>query len=172
MPSLLAKLPGMSAVCWGKRWARAIPPSTSRRSAAACPESASLNRLGITAVTMPSGFVYVNAVDSTHAPNLAPSSQQLGVFITGVPRYRASVPYLAYSTAANLADPSQWMFFNGLSRNAPNWISRTAWESKHNSAGRWVPRPVPRSSIPQPPRSASASTRSLGSAAQCLASPL
>ena len=34
--------------------------------------------------------------------NLAPSAQQLGVFITGVPRYRASVPYLAYATAADL----------------------------------------------------------------------
>jgi hypothetical protein len=92
-----------------------------------------------TAVTMPSGFVYVNAVDATHAPNLAPSSQQLGVFITGVPRYRASVPYLAYSTAANLSDPSQWKFFSGLTGNTPNWIPRTAWESKLNSAGRWMP---------------------------------
>jgi hypothetical protein len=125
-----------------------------------CPQTASLNSIGIsvlgqsagtsdvafnqptvggTAVMMPSGFVYVNAVDPTHAPNLAPSSQQLGVFITGVPRYRASVPYLAYSTAANLANPSQWMFFNGLSGSTPNWISRTTWESNHNSKGRWVP---------------------------------
>jgi Domain of unknown function (DUF4185) len=90
-------------------------------------------------VTMPSGFVYVNAVDATHKPNLAPSSQQLGVFITGVPRYRASVPYLAYSTSANLANPSNWMFFNGLSGGKPIWISYTTWQSNSNSAGRWVP---------------------------------
>jgi hypothetical protein len=125
-----------------------------------CPESASLNSIGIsvlgqsvgssdvsfsqpmvggTAVTMPSGFVYVNAVDATHLPNLAPSYQQLGIFITGVPRYRASVPYLAYATAANIGDPSQWMFFNGLSGSSPNWISRAAWESKHDAKGLWVP---------------------------------
>jgi hypothetical protein len=82
---------------------------------------------------MPSGFVYVNAVDATHAPNFAPSSQRLGVFITGVPRYRASVPYLAYSTTANLGDPSQWMFFNGLSGGTPNWVSYSTWQSNHNS---------------------------------------
>jgi hypothetical protein len=95
---------------------------------------------GGTPVTMPSGFVYVNAVDAGHAPNLAPSGQRY-VFITGVPRYRASVPYLAYSTAADIAEPSKWMYFNGLSFNRPNWISYTAWESNHNTAGVWVPPP-------------------------------
>jgi hypothetical protein len=125
-----------------------------------CPETTSLNSIGISVlgqsagmsdvafnqpkvggsvVTMPSGFVYVNAVDATHAPNFAPSSQQLGVFITGVPRYRASIPYLAYSTTANLGDPSQWMFFNGLSGGTPNWVSYSTWESNHNAGGRWVP---------------------------------
>jgi hypothetical protein len=92
-----------------------------------------------TAVTMPSGFVYVNAVDATHWPNLAPSGQRLGVFITGVPRYRYSVPYLAYSTSANLGNPSNWMFFNGLTGRRPIWIDYTAWQSNHNTAGRWVP---------------------------------
>jgi hypothetical protein len=97
--------------------------------------------IGGAGVTMPSGFVYVNAVDATHKPNLAPSSQRLGVFITGVPRYRASVPYLAYSTStpANLATPSTWMFFNGLSGGKPIWIDYTTWQSNHNTAGRWVP---------------------------------
>jgi hypothetical protein len=92
-----------------------------------------------TGVTMPSGFVYVNAVDATHKPNLAPSSQRLGAFITGVPRYRASVPYLAYSTLANLGNPSNWMFFNGLSGGKPIWIDYTAWQSNSNTSGRWVP---------------------------------
>ena len=126
----------------------------------ACPESASQNSLGISVlgqsvgksdvtfstptvsakpVTMPSGFVYVNAVDATHKPNLAPISQRLGVFITGVPRYRASVPYLAYSTAADLATPSNWMFFNGLSGSSPNWVTSTTWQMNTNAAGRWVP---------------------------------
>jgi hypothetical protein len=92
-----------------------------------------------TPVTMPSGFVCVNAVDATHWPNLAPGGQRLGMFITGVPRYRASVPYLAYSTSANLGNPSNWMFFNGLSGRKPIWIGYTAWQSNHNTAGRWVP---------------------------------
>jgi hypothetical protein len=121
-----------------------------------CSEKAKLNSIGIsvlgqsagtsdvafntpTGVTMPSGFVYVNAVDATHKPNLAPKDQRKGVFITGVPRYRASVPYLAYSSAANLADPSNWMFFNGLVGGAANWITYTTWESYHDMAGRWVP---------------------------------
>jgi hypothetical protein len=132
----------------------APPTSTSM-----CSETASLNSVGIsvlgqsgasdvvfttptvssTAVTMPSGFVYVNAVDATHKPNLAPSGQRLGVFITGVPRYRASVPYLAYSTSANLGDPSNWMFFNGLSAGKPIWIDSTTWQSGINAEGRWVP---------------------------------
>jgi hypothetical protein len=123
-----------------------------------CPETASLNSIGSSvlgqsagssdvafttptvggaAVKMPSGFVYVNAVDATHKPNLAPSGQQLGVFITGIPRYRASVPYLAYSTTKNLADPSKWLFFS--SGSAANWITYTSWESNHNTEGRWVP---------------------------------
>jgi hypothetical protein len=90
-------------------------------------------------VTMPSGFVYVNAVDPANKPNLAPSSQRLGVFITGVPRYRAGVPYLAYSTSANLADPSNWMFFNGLSAGTPIWIDYTTWQSPRNPDGDWMP---------------------------------
>jgi hypothetical protein len=140
-----------------------LPPATpacpETVSSTASPGTASLNTLGLsvlgqmgssdlsfsqatvggTSVTMPSGFVYVNAVDATHAPNLAPSYQQLGIFITGVPRYRASIPYLAYATAANIGDPSKWMFFNGLLGNAPQWIPRSKWESQHNKAGRWVP---------------------------------
>jgi hypothetical protein len=137
----------------------ATPDCAETVSSTPSPGTASLNTLGLsvlgqmgssdvsfsqptvsgTPATMPSGFVYVNAVDATHAPNLAPSNQQLGIFITGVPRYRASVPFLAYTTTANIADPSQWMFFNGLSGSTPNWISRAAWESRHNKAGRWVP---------------------------------
>jgi hypothetical protein len=103
-----------------------------------------------TAVTMPSGFVYVNAVDATHQPT--PKDQQLGVFITGAPRYRASVPYLAYSSAGNLADPSNWMFFNGRSGGTANWIISATWESNHNKAGRWVP-PSSDAQIYNPPTS-------------------
>jgi hypothetical protein len=94
-----------------------------------CPETAKRSSIGTNVLAqsttsgvafnkvanMPSGFVYVNAVDSTNTPNFASVSQQLGVFITGVPRYRASIPYLAYSATANINDPTKWMFFNGLS---------------------------------------------------------
>lgn len=90
-------------------------------------------------VTMPSGFVYVSAVDANHAPDLAPPSQQLGVFIYGVPRYRASVPFLAYAPEATFADPSTWSFFAGMTGASPHWVSRTIWESGKNGFGRWIP---------------------------------
>lgn len=59
------------------------------------------------AAQMPSGFVYVNAVDATRVPDLAPASQRLGVFITGTPRYRASVPYLALAAPGDVGDPEK-----------------------------------------------------------------
>jgi hypothetical protein len=141
------------------------PPYTSTT----CYETSTLNSIGISVlgqegtndvsfntpmvsgipVMIPSGFVYVNAVDPTNKPNLAPSSQRLGVFITGVPRYRASVPYLAYSTPANLANPSNWMFFNGLSAGTPIWISYASWQSYHNPDGDWMP-PSPVAQIYNP----------------------
>ncbi len=136
-PSNPLKRPGSTKACPESDSLNSVGNSVLGQSAGTSDIAFNQPMVGSAAVTMPSGFVYVNAVDPTHAPNLAPSAQQLGVFITGVPRYRASVPYLAYATAADLADPSKWMFLSGLSSaGTPNWISRTKWEGKTKH---WAP---------------------------------
>ena len=78
-------------------------------------------------VPMPTGFVYSTAVNATLVPGL-PEEQRLGVFIFGVPRYRASVPYLAYAPVDSLADTATWRFFTGLGKDGqPKWVSRAVW---------------------------------------------
>jgi Domain of unknown function (DUF4185) len=78
-------------------------------------------------VPMPIGFVYVTAVDSRLQEDL-PKDQRLGVFVFGVPRYRASVPYLAYAPLESLADPGTWHFFVGRADNGqPRWVSGAEW---------------------------------------------
>jgi hypothetical protein len=79
-------------------------------------------------VPMPTGFVYATAVDSSPLTDL-PEDQRRGVFIFGVPRYRASVPYLAYSPAGSLADAT-WAFFTGREANGrPKWVTRGEWNA-------------------------------------------
>jgi hypothetical protein len=79
------------------------------------------------AVPMPLGFVYVTAVNARLQVGL-PEDQRLGVFVFGVPRYRASVPYLAQAPAEQLTDPNTWRFFVGRADNGqPRWASRAEW---------------------------------------------
>ena len=79
-------------------------------------------------IQMPMGFVYVTAVNSQLAVALPPD-QRSGVFIFGVPRYRASVPYLALAPIESLADPATWRFFAGRAVDGqPRWVSRLEWE--------------------------------------------
>ena len=79
-------------------------------------------------VQMPIGFVYVTAVNSRQLPVDLPADQRSGVFIFGVPRYRASVPYLAEAPIESLADPASWRFFTGRADNEqPRWVSRAEW---------------------------------------------
>jgi hypothetical protein len=79
-------------------------------------------------VAMPKGFVYSTAVNSKNLPGL-PDGQNLGVFIYGEPRYRASVPYLAYAPLASIADPATWRFFAGLTpQGQPKWVSLAEWK--------------------------------------------
>src|SRR5262249_4535648 len=79
------------------------------------------------AVPMPTGFVYATAVDAAAIAGL-PAEQRLGTYVFAVPRYRASVPYLAYAPPGTLENPSLWRFFVGRGPNGqPSWISRHAW---------------------------------------------
>ncbi len=87
-------------------------------------------------VSMPIGFVYTIGVDAAAIRGL-PSDQKLGVLIFGVPRYRASTPYLAYAPVNSFADPSTWKFFTGLSsKGKPTWVSTTQWAAHK---GPWAP---------------------------------
>lgn len=128
------------------------PPTAS----AACPESAQRNSIGQSVlarshddgltftvptakskvVSMPIGFVYTTAIDAMTIPGV-PAKQRLGVFILGVPRYRASVPYLAFVPEKSFADPSTWKFFSGRSHGKPKWVSADAWAK--NSGATWAP---------------------------------
>jgi Domain of unknown function (DUF4185) len=109
-----------------------------------CRETPTSNSLGISVmarsndegrtfrnvVTMPTGFVYTIAVNSMEEDGV-PANQRLGVFIFSAARYRASVPYLAYSPVATLADPSTWRFFTGRDANGqPKWVSLDEWSGR------------------------------------------
>ena len=78
-------------------------------------------------VPMPTGFVYVVAVDPSLEADL-PQDQRAGILVFGVPRYRASAPYLAQAPAKSFADPSTWRYFVGRDDNGqPRWVSHAAW---------------------------------------------
>lgn len=78
-------------------------------------------------VPLPRGFVYATAVNSNLEPDL-PADQNLGVFIFAAPRYRASVPYLAYAPVGSLANIDTWRFFTGLTPDGkPKWVARLEW---------------------------------------------
>jgi hypothetical protein len=81
-------------------------------------------------VATPPGFVYSTAVNANLFGQELPEDQRLGIIIFGVPRYRASVPYLAHASAATFADPATWQFFAGLtSEGKPKWVPRAAWKA-------------------------------------------
>src|SRR5580704_9922350 len=83
-------------------------PLARPKPSAKCPESDDRNSIGRNVmarsddegrtfrnvVPMPIGFAYVTAVNSQQQMAL-PENQRVGVYVFGVPRYRASVPYLA-----------------------------------------------------------------------------
>jgi hypothetical protein len=78
-------------------------------------------------VPMPIGFVYVIAVDPGLESDVPPD-QRAGILVFGVPRYRASAPYLAQAPAKSFADPSTWRYFVGRDENGqPRWVSQAAW---------------------------------------------
>jgi|GEM_PF-1345249 len=90
-------------------------------------------------VSMPNGFVYASAVNTRLLADL-PADQRLGVFVFGVPRYRASIPYLAFASAQSFADPASWHFFSGLDANGqPEWVTSDAWQQHPATPNVWNP---------------------------------
>lgn len=94
--------------------------------------------------TMPSGFVYVSATEQPVQPGLHPGlglperppTEWIPVF--AVPRYRASIPYLALAPRQTFGDPETWSFFAGTVGERPLWVTRAQWESGH-VGGQWTP---------------------------------
>jgi hypothetical protein len=86
-------------------------------------------------LNMPSGFVYASAA-------LPASSSTPDVPVFGIPRFRASIPYLAMAPRATFENPNTWRYFAGLAGGSPVWIKRHQWESGRNAAGEWVPPPA------------------------------
>jgi hypothetical protein len=126
-------------------------PGSDLPNSVGCPESDLLNSVGggvmahsnddgktfSEPVPMPIGFVYATALDSMAADGLPPE-QRLGTYIFAVPRYRASVPYLAYAPPGRLRDPSSWFFFIGRkSDGAPIWTFGDVWN--RGTGGPWKP---------------------------------
>jgi hypothetical protein len=116
-------------------------PLARLRASPRCPESDDRNSIGRgvlarsdddgrtfhNAVPMPTGFVYATAVNARLQVDL-PENQRMGIFVFGVPRYRASVPYLAYAPIESVADTSTWKFFVGRTDNGePRWASSAEW---------------------------------------------
>jgi hypothetical protein len=78
-------------------------------------------------VPMPPGFVYSTAVNTLRQTDL-PEDQRLGVLIFSVPRYRASVPYLARAPIETLGNPATWRFFIGRAPNGKAiWVTSEEW---------------------------------------------
>ncbi|HWU25777.1 MAG TPA: DUF4185 domain-containing protein [Rhizomicrobium sp.] len=89
--------------------------------------------------TMPSGFVYVTAAQPPRAAREILARAE-NVYVFGVPRYRASIPYLAIAPRATFSDTNTWSFFAGRNPGGnPIWISRAQWESGKNAMGQWTP---------------------------------
>jgi Domain of unknown function (DUF4185) len=80
-------------------------------------------------VPMPIGFVYVIAVDPSLERDVPPD-QRPGILVFGVPRYRASAPYLAQAPFKSFADPSTWRYFVGRDGTGqPRWVSQAEWSA-------------------------------------------
>jgi hypothetical protein len=78
-------------------------------------------------VPMPTGFVYSTAINARLQTDL-PEDQRLGIFILGVPRYRASVPYLAQAPTETLGNSATWRFFTGRAPDGqPRWVTYEEW---------------------------------------------
>jgi Domain of unknown function (DUF4185) len=88
---------------------------------------------------MPSGFNYVSA--AAKAPDIPPSLTMPhgAIAVFGVPRYRASIPYLALAPQDTFGDPQTWWFFSGSNATGSSWVTRQQWENGQTAAGDWTP---------------------------------
>jgi hypothetical protein len=89
------------------------------------------------AVEMPPGFVYAIAVNAAVEQ---PDGQGSSIFIFGVPRYRAGIPYMAQATPANFSDPHAWRFFIGRdAAGHAKWVSYQQWAGGASPGSNWHP---------------------------------
>ncbi|HVZ27945.1 MAG TPA: DUF4185 domain-containing protein [Rhizomicrobium sp.] len=119
-----------------------------------CPETDALNSIGRGVMArsdddgktfhnptaMPPGFVYSIAVNP--AVEGAPGDRSILIF--GVPRYRASVPYLAAAPVESFSNPAEWRFFVGRDGDGnPEWVTSKQWTAgyalKGPAAVNWHP---------------------------------
>ncbi len=156
-PSPLRRMPG--------------DPLARPRPTPGCPETDARNSVGRSLIArsddegrtftrtapMPIGFVYATAVNTRPLTEL-PVEQRLGVFVFAVPRYRASVPYLAYAPVETFADTSTWRFYTGLGPGGqPTWVDREQWREGRRlpggrsalGQGRWNPPGEPELFVPK-----------------------
>jgi hypothetical protein len=116
-------------------------PLAPGKASANCPESDDRNSIGRNVmarsddegrtfrnvVPMPIGFTYVTAVNPQLQSGL-PEDQRAGIYVFGVPRYRASVPYLAVAPIDLLTNPDAWKLFAGRNgKGEPSWTTRAQW---------------------------------------------
>lgn len=116
-------------------------PLVRPRPSAGCPENDDRNSIGrgvlarsdddgrtfTGVVPMPAGFVYSTAINTGLLADL-PEQQRLGVFVFGVARYRAGVPYLAQAPIETFANPATWRFFTGRAADGqPKWVTQPEW---------------------------------------------
>ena len=94
--------------------------------------------------TMPSGFVYVSATQPPPpergfrgGPGLPDREPAERIPVFAVPRYRASIPYLALAARETLAI-RRLVVLRRHRRGHPQWVTREQWESVH-IAGQWTP---------------------------------
>ena len=123
-------------------------PETDRRNSVGAGEfarSVDEGRLFTHVAAMPIGFVYSLGINTQELVGL-PDEQGRGIYILGVTRFRASIPYLAHARPETFADPTTWRYFVGRGPSgAPNWVAYDAWQR-----GRSRP-PSPKTSGWSPP---------------------
>ena len=93
-------------------------------------------------VSTPVGFVYVIGVNPS-LEGAVPPDQRAGIFVFGLPRYRAGAPYLAQAPVETFADPSTWRYFVGRDESGqPKWASQAEWTAgapARSGAPAWRP---------------------------------
>jgi hypothetical protein len=154
MPSAPLTVPAPSATCPEAPAFNSIGRSVLARAKPADPAAFTQPTVSGPFSGMPSGFVYTSAArpardaksrfdrehDHDHDHDRDLGERPDGIPVFGVPRYRASIPYLAIAPQATFGDPDTWRFFAGSEHGHPTFITRHKWESGR-SGGEWAPPP-------------------------------